>query len=315
MGCGQSPPTRNSDLVRMNHLTESSWTKSPIVVTGGAGFIGSNFVLDWLEDAGSSAPLVNVDCLTYAGNLKNLESVSGDPQYTFVRADICDQVRMKALLEEFNPRAIVHFAAESHVDRSILGPDAFVGRMCAEPLYCWRRRGPIGTICRSRSGQDFDFCMFPPTRCMVRWGQTIPRSAKRRLIPEQPLSATKAASDHLVRAYFHTYGLPTMITNCSNNYGPHHFPEKLIPLIIRMRWRVSRCRSMVMGRMCATGCMCVTIAMRLRWCWQRGGPEKLITLADRNERGTAKSWGRSARFWMSCGGSSRIARTGKLIRL
>lgn len=212
-------------------LTESSWTQSPIVVTGGAGFIGSNFVLEWLE--GAAQPLVNVDCLTYAGNLKNLDRVSAHPGYKFVRADICDRARLDALLEEHHPRAIVHFAAESHVDRSILGPDAFV------------ETNVRGTFVLLEAARAYWSRLAEPERAGFRllhvstdevygslgaddpaFRETTPYS------PNSPYSATKAASDHLVRAYFHTYGLPTMITNCSNNYGPYHFPEKLIPLMI-----------------------------------------------------------------------------------
>jgi dTDP-glucose 4,6-dehydratase len=213
--------------------------QSSIVVTGGAGFIGSNFVLDWLgcSDHAANAPgqsaVINVDCLTYAGNLRNLDQVASHPGYTFVRADICDGARMAELLEKHRPRAIVHFAAESHVDRSILGPGAFVETnvrgtfalleaaraywsRLPEPARAGFRFLHVSTdeVYGSLSADDPAFCESTP------------------YAPNSPYSATKAASDHLVRAYFHTYGLPTVITNCSNNYGPYHFPEKLIPLMI-----------------------------------------------------------------------------------
>ena len=209
-------------------------TQSSILVTGGAGFIGSNFVLDWLQSSqDSTRPLINVDCLTYAGNLKNLEGVATHPGYTFARADICDHARMDELLAKHQPRAIVHFAAESHVDRSILGPEAFVETnvrgtfvlLEAARAY-WNRLSEqdraafrflhVSTdeVYGSLRAEDPAFC------------ETTPYA------PNSPYSATKAASDHMVRAYFHTYGLPAIITNCSNNYGPYHFPEKLIPLVI-----------------------------------------------------------------------------------
>jgi dTDP-glucose 4,6-dehydratase len=217
----------------MNDLTESSWMQSPVVVTGGAGFIGSNFVLDWLEEAASAAPLVNVDCLTYAGNLKNLERVSTHSDYRFVRADICDRARMDSLLEEFRPRAIVHFAAESHVDRSILGPDAFVETNVRGTFVLLEAARAYWNRLAEAERAEFRFLHVSTDEVYGSLGAEDPAFCETTpYSPNSPYSATKAASDHLVRAYFHTYGLPTMITNCSNNYGPYHFPEKLIPLMI-----------------------------------------------------------------------------------
>ncbi len=215
-------------------MTEPSWKHSPVVVTGGAGFIGSNFVLDWLDGApGTTQPLVNVDCLTYAGNLKNLERVSAHAGYKFVRADICDRARLDALLEEHRPRAIVHFAAESHVDRSILGPEAFVETNVRGTFVLLEAARAYWNRLPEPERMGFRFLHVSTDEVYGSLGaddpafrETTPYS------PNSPYSATKAASDHLVRAYFHTYGLPTMITNCSNNYGPYHFPEKLIPLMI-----------------------------------------------------------------------------------
>ena len=202
-----------------------------IFVTGGAGFIGSNFVLDWL--AGSSEAVVNFDKLTYAGNLDNLVSLKDDARHHFVRGDICDKDAVLALLEKHQPRAIVHFAAESHVDRSIHGPAAFIttningtfALLEAARAYHGRLAGPLKDA--------FRFLHVSTDEVYGSLGPLdAPFTETTAYAPNSPYSASKAASDHLVRAYHHTYGLPTLTTNCSNNYGPYHFPEKLIPLVI-----------------------------------------------------------------------------------
>jgi len=202
-----------------------------ILVTGGAGFIGSNFVLDWLEQSGEG--VVNVDKLTYAGNLQNLASLEGNRLHQFSRTDICDRAAVDALLQEHKPRAIVHFAAESHVDRSILGPEAFV------------KTNIIGTFTLLEAARAFFQDLDPAAREAFRFlhvstdevygslgADDAAFSETHPYQPNSPYSASKAGSDHLVRSYFHTYGLPVVTTNCSNNYGPFQFPEKLIPLII-----------------------------------------------------------------------------------
>ena len=202
-----------------------------ILVTGGAGFIGSNFVLDWL--ARSDEPVVNLDKLTYAGNLRNLEPLSGDARHVFVQGDICDRALLRGLLAQYRPRAIVHFAAESHVDRSIHGPAEFVHTnvvgtfsLLEEAREYWR----------SREGRDRDEFRFLHVSTDEVYGSLGPQdpafSEQTAYAPNSPYSASKAGSDHLVRAYWHTYQLPTLTTNCSNNYGPYQFPEKLIPLVI-----------------------------------------------------------------------------------
>ncbi|ACB32894.1 dTDP-glucose 4,6-dehydratase [Leptothrix cholodnii SP-6] len=202
-----------------------------ILVTGGAGFIGSNFVLDWL--AQSDEPVLNLDVLTYAGNLENLASLQGDARHVFVQGDICDRALIDRLLAEHRPRAIVHFAAESHVDRSIHGPGAFM-RTNIEGTYT------LLEAARAHwSGLDdaakaaFRFHHVSTDEVYGSLGASDPAFTETKAFePNSPYSASKAASDHLVRAWFHTYGLPVVTTNCSNNYGPYHFPEKLIPLMI-----------------------------------------------------------------------------------
>jgi dTDP-glucose 4,6-dehydratase len=202
----------------------------PILVTGGAGFIGSNFILQWLASA--DIPIVNLDKLTYAGNLGNLEKASADPRYSFVHGDIADRKLVSELLERHRPRAIVHFAAESHVDRSIHGPDDFVHTnvngtfsLLEEARAYWTELGEEkGRFRFLHVSTDEVYGSLAPTD--PAFSETTPYS------PNSPYSATKAASDHLVRAYHHTYGLPVLTTNCSNNYGPYQFPEKLIPLTI-----------------------------------------------------------------------------------
>ncbi|MGD9942752.1 MAG: dTDP-glucose 4,6-dehydratase [Burkholderiaceae bacterium] len=202
-----------------------------ILVTGGAGFIGSNFVLDWL--AGRDEPVVNLDALTYAGNLRNLAALDGDARHRFVHGDIGDAALLDRLLNEQRPRAILHFAAESHVDRSILGPQAFV------------QTNVVGTFTLLEAVRRFWGALPPAEQAAFRflhvstdevYGSLEPQAPAftelHRYEPNSPYSASKAASDHLVRAYHHTYGLPVLTTNCSNNYGPFHFPEKLIPLMI-----------------------------------------------------------------------------------
>ncbi|MDY7577601.1 dTDP-glucose 4,6-dehydratase [Herbaspirillum sp. RTI4] len=203
-----------------------------IFVTGGAGFIGSNFVLDWL--AQSDEPVVNVDKLTYAGNLSNLVSLGHDPRHIFVRADVGDEKKMSELLMEYRPRAVLHFAAESHVDRSIHGPRDFIETNVNGTFNLLEAvRAYYGTNLSDTEKQAFRFLHVSTDEVYGTLSATdAPFSETTAYAPNSPYSASKAASDHLVRAYHHTYGLPTLTTNCSNNYGPYHFPEKLIPLII-----------------------------------------------------------------------------------
>lgn len=209
--------------------------QAPIIVTGGAGFIGSNFVLDWLNgpDAKCAGPLVNVDCLTYAGNPRNLDGVADRPEYTFVRANICDRARVDAVFREHRPRAVLHFAAESHVDRSIMGPEAFVETNVRGTFVLLEAARDYFRALPPKEREAFRFLHVSTDEVYGSLGERDPAFCEDTpYAPNSPYSATKAASDHLVRAYFHTFGLPTIITNCSNNYGPYHFPEKLIPLMI-----------------------------------------------------------------------------------
>jgi dTDP-glucose 4,6-dehydratase len=202
-----------------------------LLVTGGAGFIGSNFVLDWLEQ--SDETVVNLDKLTYAGNLGNLASLEGDARHVFVKGDIGDHALMERLLATHQPRAILNFAAESHVDRSIHGPGEFIQtnvlgtfQLLQAALGYWR-----GLEGEAREG--FRFLHVSTDEVYGTLAAEEPAFAEtHRYEPNSPYSASKAASDHLVRAWHHTYGLPVLTTNCSNNYGPLHFPEKLIPLMI-----------------------------------------------------------------------------------
>ena len=202
-----------------------------ILVTGGAGFIGSNFVLDWL--AGSNEAVVNLDALTYAGNVHNLDSLRGNPHHIFVHGDIGDAALVGRLLAEHQPRAVLHFAAESHVDRSIHGPGAFVQTNIVGTFQLleairayWGALEPEGKAAFRLLHVSTDEVFGSLAKDAPAFTETHPYE------PNSPYSASKAASDHLVRAYHHTYGLPVVTTNCSNNYGPLHFPEKLIPLMI-----------------------------------------------------------------------------------
>ena len=202
-----------------------------ILVTGGAGFIGSNFVLDWL--AQSDELVVNLDALTYAGNLENLTSLQGDQRHVFVHGDIGDFALVAGLLARHRPRAIVNFAAESHVDRSIHGPEDFVQTNIVGSFRLLEAvRAYWGSLAAAEQAA-FRFLHVSTDEVYGSLGQDDPPFREtNRYEPNSPYSASKAASDHLVRAYHHTYGLPVLTTNCSNNYGPLQFPEKLIPLVI-----------------------------------------------------------------------------------
>ena len=202
-----------------------------ILVTGGAGFIGSNFVLDWL--AGIDESVLNLDKLTYAGNLQNLASLDGDSRHVFVRGDIGDADLLKRLLSEYKPRAIVNFAAESHVDRSIHGPEDFIQTNIMGTFRLLEAVRAYWGGLPSEPKSAFRFLHVSTDEVYGSLAKTDPAFTETyRYEPNSPYSASKAASDHLVRAYHHTYGLPVLTTNCSNNYGPYHFPEKLIPLMI-----------------------------------------------------------------------------------
>jgi dTDP-glucose 4,6-dehydratase len=202
-----------------------------IFVTGGAGFIGSNFVLDWL--AQSDEPVLNYDKLTYAGNLGNLASLDADPRHVFVHGDIGDTAHVARLLAQHRPRAIVHFAAESHVDRSIHGPAAFIETNVNGTFSLLEAARGYWTALAETDKAAFRFLHVSTDEVYGTLGKDDPPFSEiTPYAPNSPYSASKAASDHLVRAYHHTYGLPVLTTNCSNNYGPYHFPEKLVPLII-----------------------------------------------------------------------------------
>jgi dTDP-glucose 4,6-dehydratase len=202
-----------------------------ILVTGGAGFIGSNFVLDWIAAVGEA--VVNVDKLTYAGNLANLASLAKDERHKFVRADIGDRAAMENLLAEHRPRAVVHFAAESHVDRSIHGPGEFVRTNMVGTFELLEAARGYWQSLDTGAKAAFRFLHVSTDEVYGSLSETAPAfSETTPYAPNSPYSASKAGSDHLVRAYHHTYGLPTVTTNCSNNYGPFQFPEKLIPLMI-----------------------------------------------------------------------------------
>ncbi len=202
-----------------------------ILITGGAGFIGSNFVLDWFD--ASDEAVINLDKLTYAGNLENLTRLEGQSGYTFVQGDIGDRALLKQLLETHQPRAVINFAAESHVDRSIHGPEDFIVTNVNGTFYLLEEVRHYWNNLDGSAKDDFRFLHVSTDEVYgslekddPAFSETTPYS------PNSPYSASKAASDHLVRAYHHTYGLPTLTTNCSNNYGPYQFPEKLIPLMI-----------------------------------------------------------------------------------
>jgi dTDP-glucose 4,6-dehydratase len=202
-----------------------------ILVTGGAGFIGANFVLDWL--AASDEPVVNLDALTYAGNLESLSSLAGDARHRFVKGDIADRPLLDKLLAEHQPRAILHFAAESHVDRSIHGPGAFIKTNVEGTFTLLEAARSYWTGLDSARKAGFRFHHVSTDEVYGSLAANEPAFTERHPFePNSPYSASKAASDHLVRAWHHTYGLPVVTTNCSNNYGPYHFPEKLIPLMI-----------------------------------------------------------------------------------
>jgi dTDP-glucose 4,6-dehydratase len=202
-----------------------------ILVTGGAGFIGSNFVLDWLR--GSDEPVVNLDALTYAGNPENLASLQGDPRHIFVQGDICDRLLVAQLLSQHKPRAIVHFAAESHVDRSIHGPGTFIKTNIDGTFTLLESARAYWSELEGEAKAAFRFHHVSTDEVYGSLKADDPPFAEDHPYePNSPYSASKAASDHLVRAWHHTYGLPVVTTNCSNNYGPYHFPEKLIPLMI-----------------------------------------------------------------------------------
>ena len=202
-----------------------------ILVTGGAGFIGSNFVLDWL--AGEAEPVLNLDRLTYAGNLANLASLEGDARHVFVKGDIADGALLAKLFAQHRPRAVVHFAAESHVDRSIVGPAAFVQTNVVGTFELLEAARAHYNALAGEARERFRFLHVSTDEVYGSLGESDPAfSETTAYAPNSPYSASKAASDHLVRAYRHTYGMPVLTTNCSNNYGPYQFPEKLIPLMI-----------------------------------------------------------------------------------
>lgn len=202
-----------------------------ILVTGGAGFIGSNFVMDWLEQ--TNEPVINLDKLTYAGNLGNLVTLEQDNRHLFVQGDICDKQLIENLLSKHKPRALINFAAESHVDRSIDSPEPFIQTNILGTFRLLEAARAYWSRLSEQQKSDFRFLHISTDEV---YGSLMPDAhaftETNPYQPNSPYSASKASSDHLVRAYHHTYGLPTLITNCSNNYGPYQFPEKLIPLII-----------------------------------------------------------------------------------
>lgn len=199
-----------------------------ILVTGGAGFIGSNFIIKQINETENI--IINYDKLTYAGNLENLDEVENNTRYKFINGDICDQKRIKAIIERFKPNVIINFAAESHVDRSIDGPDQFIETNIVGTYIILNQA--LKYYEKIKSNKDFRFIHISTDEVFGSLKNTGYFTEKTPYDPSSPYSASKASSDHLVRAWFRTYGFPTIITNCSNNYGSFQFPEKLIPLMI-----------------------------------------------------------------------------------
>ena len=205
--------------------------RNTILVTGGAGFIGSNFVLQWIESTGTA--VINLDLLTYAGNPDNLAPLKNDSRHQLMRGDICDAELVAALLQEHRPRAVVHFAAESHVDRSIASPSAFIRTNVQGTFTLLEQARAYWSELDEAGRRAFRFLHVSTDEVYGSLGpQDQAFSETSAYAPNSPYAASKAASDHLARAYYHTYGLPVITTNCSNNYGPFQFPEKLIPLMI-----------------------------------------------------------------------------------
>lgn len=212
-------------------LTPTQTPNLMILVSGGAGFIGANFILDWIAAQGT--PVVNLDKLTYAGNIANLASLKNDTRHTFVKGDIGDRTLVARLLQQHQPQAIVHFAAESHVDRSINAPGEFVQTNVVGTFNLLEAARAYWSELAEPAKTQFRFLHVSTDEVYGSLGSNDPAFCETTpYAPNSPYAASKAASDHLVRAYHHTYGLPTVTTNCSNNYGPLQFPEKLIPLMI-----------------------------------------------------------------------------------
>ncbi|WP_194791761.1 dTDP-glucose 4,6-dehydratase [Pseudomonas sp. UFMG81] len=202
-----------------------------ILVTGGAGFIGANFVMEWLS--GADEKVINLDKLTYAGNLESLKCLEGNPAHVFVQGDIGDSALVQDLLQKYQPRAVINFAAESHVDRSIHSPGDFIQTNVVGTFHLLEAVRAYWNELPEDARTDFRFLHVSTDEVYGSLAATDPAFTEtNRYEPNSPYSASKAASDHLVRSYHHTYGLPVLTTNCSNNYGPYHFPEKLIPLMI-----------------------------------------------------------------------------------
>ncbi len=274
-----------------------------ILVTGGAGFIGANFVLDWL--AANGEPVLNLDALTYAGNLENLAALKDDARHVFVRGDITDAALVERLFAEHQPRAVVHFAAESHVDRSILGPQAFLHTNIHGTFVLLEAARKHWLQLQGDARESFRFLHVSTDEVYGSLSSDAPPFAETNPYePNSPYSASKAASDHLVRAWHHTYGLPVLTTNCSNNYGPFQFPEKLIPLVITQRALRGRAAAGLWrwARTCATGSMstdhCSAIALG---CSRR---------ADAWARPTTSAAGmKSAEYARSCAGHLRACST------
>ena len=209
--------------------------KNNIIVTGGAGFIGSNFILDILNSSSSNIPdhIINLDSLTYAGNLENLESLKGNPRYAFIKGSITNKNLVTSIFNEHQPRAIIHFAAESHVDRSVQDSSDFIETNITGTYTLLESAREYFDNLNQEDKAQFRFLHVSTDEIYGNLGKNeAPFSEKNKYEPNNPYSASKASGNHLVRAWHHTYNLPTLITNCSNNYGPYQFPEKLIPLCI-----------------------------------------------------------------------------------
>jgi dTDP-glucose 4,6-dehydratase len=212
-------------------MNANTGMRDAVLVTGGAGFIGSNFVLDWIRHTSSAT--VNLDLLTYAGNAANLAELEDEPRYTFVRGDICDAELVRSLLREHKPRAVAHFAAESHVDRSIASPEAFIHTNVMGTFTLLEQARSYWKELNEADRAGFRFLHVSTDEVYGSLGPQDPAFTETTAYsPNSPYAASKAGSDHLVRAYHHTFGMPVLTTNCSNNYGPFQFPEKLIPLVI-----------------------------------------------------------------------------------